>query len=235
MIDFSLWDQLLKCYVNDQGQVDYKTWQHESLSCLKQWIHQTQSSQNHDCRIGAIAPHDDQLAVWINLYNALTVAQVLEHYPIQSIQPKIVGVTNWLGFLCFFMKPVYKYGRRSLSLNDIEHSMLRRQFRDPRIHFALVCASTGCPLLRPEAYDPKRVQSQLEDDATRFINNPDKVRYSSRSHTLYCSKIFKWYRKDFLMQSASVQSYIERYWKGSPLPSVQRLRYLPYDWSLNRQ
>lgn len=239
MIDFTAWDQLLKRYANDQGQVNYQAWQQESSTTLLRWIRKTQAVLNQEHRNGAIATDnlqdDIQLATWINLYNALTIAQVLKHYPTQSIQPKILGITNWVGFLCFFMKPVYWFNHQSLSLNDIEHNILRKQFRDPRIHFALVCASQGCPLLRPEAYVPKRVQTQLEEDATRFINHPDKVRYDPQQHVLYCSKIFKWYRQDFLITSADIPNYVQRYWTGSELSTVKTVRYLSYDWALNQQ
>lgn len=234
MIDFTIWNQLLSRYVNQQGQVNYRRWKNESSTTLVQWLRKTQACLNHEHPAWAIAQVEDQLATWINLYNALTIAQVLEHYPIRSIQPKILGVTNWIGFFCFFMKPVYWFNGHSLSLNTIEHQILRKHIRDPRIHFALVCASRGCPLLRAEAYRPERVQTQLDEDAFRFINNPTKVHYDSEHQILYCSKIFRWYRKDFLMESNSLKDYIQKYWKGEPISSSSTQRGLPYDWKLNQ-
>ncbi|MGB3491520.1 MAG: DUF547 domain-containing protein [Elainellaceae cyanobacterium] len=233
MIDFTIWNQLLSHYVNQQGQVNYRRWKQESSETLAQWLRKTQACLSHEHQDRAIALDNTQLATWINLYNALTIAQVLEHYPIGSIQPKILGIPNWLGFLSFFMKPVYWFDGQSLSLNDIEHKILRKQFHDPRIHFALVCASKGCPLLRPEAYCPEQIQTQLDEDADRFINNSAKIRYDAEHHVLYCSKIFKWYCKDFLMESASVQTYVEHYWQGASISPAAALRYLPYDWQLN--
>jgi hypothetical protein len=100
---------------------------------------------------------------------------------------------------------------------------LRKKFNEPRIHFALVCASLGCPLLRKEAYYGETVRNQLEDDAMRFINNPDKVRYEASTQTLYCSKIFKWYKKDFLQVAASIPDYIRGYLKDDFVSSEELL------------
>ncbi|MEO8893727.1 MAG: DUF547 domain-containing protein, partial [Coleofasciculaceae cyanobacterium] len=176
---------------------------------------------------------DQQLALWINLYNAFTVASILESYPIISIQPKILGIPNLLAFAWFFYRPTHKIGDSYYYLNQIEHRILRKKFNEPRIHFALVCASLGCPLLRNEAYDGD-VRNQLEDDAMRFINNPDKVRYEASTQTLYCSKIFKWYKSDFLQVAASIPDYIGSYLKTDIVSSVA-IAYLDYDWNLNQQ
>ena len=102
---------------------------------------------------------DDQLALLINLYNALTIQQVLAAYPIDSICPKILGIPNWLAFWRFFSRTVFAMNGTALSLNTIEHGILRKQFKEPRIHFALVCASMGCPVLRNEAYLPDIVEA----------------------------------------------------------------------------
>lgn len=176
------------------------------------------------------------MALWINLYNALTIASILERYPISSIQPKIVGLPNWIAFLWFFYRPTHNVAGHHYSLNQIEHKILRRQFEEPRIHFALVCASNGCPLLRNGAYWPESIRAQLEEDAIRFINNPDKVRYDSQTQTIYCSKIFKWYRSDFLNIAPSVLDYIRTYLKTDlPIRSDTPIAYLNYDWGLNQQ
>ena len=159
---------------------------------------------------------------------------MLYQYPIASIRPKLLGIPNWLAFLRFFTKKVYTLNGQSLSLNNIEHDILRQQFLDPRIHFALVCASVGCPLLRAAAYVPDMLTAQLEEDCDRFINNPDKVRYDAASNTLFCSKIFKWYRADFLTVADSVPAYIARYYTATPLPESVSVVYLPYSWELNR-
>lgn len=226
MVDYSVWNTLLKEYVNCYGQVDYQRWQRESKQALNQWLDSIANIQLQ--RLTA----EERLALLINLYNALVIAQVLNQYPIQSIRPTFLGIPNWLSFLQFFSRPVYQLNDQPVSLNDIEHQMLRQQWQDPRIHFALVCAAIGCPLLRNEAYQPNHIDHQLEADATRFIHNTDKVKYCPESNLLQCSKIFKWYEDDFLKVAASIPAYINQYFSGM-IPASISIKYLPYDWRLN--
>jgi hypothetical protein len=229
-IAFTAWDALLRQYVDDQGRVDYRAWQQEQPNQLQQWLSTFQPSD-----LALPLTQDEQLALWINLYNAFTIARILARYPIASIQPKILGVPNWLAFLWFFARPAHVVAGKRYSLADIEHKILRSQFQEPRIHFALVCASLGCPLLRNQAYWPDRVQQQLEADAHRFINNGDKVHYDATTQTLYCSQIFKWYRQDFLKVAASIPEYIRLYATDLPLHAETPIKYLDYDWQLNQR
>ena len=177
-----------------------------------------------------------QLALWLNLYNALVIQQVLQNYPLKSILPIFLGIPNWLAFWRFFSRRVYTIDGNRYSLNNIEHDVIRSQFSDPRIHFALVCAAMGCPLLRNEAYQSDRLEAQLEEDAKRFINNSDKVYYDSGDQVLYCSKIFKWYEQDFIQVSESIAEYIQTYsTKDIPLNKSVTIKYLDYDWNLNQR
>ncbi len=228
-LNFAPWDSLLRTYVDDQGRVAYDRWQQASLSELEQWLTSMDSLDLQGLE------RTSAIATLLNLYNALTIRQVLHQYPIASIRPKFLGIPNWLAFLRFFTKPVYTLNAQSLSLNAIEHDILRQQFLDPRIHFALVCASVGCPLLRAAAYVPDQLSDQLEEDCDRFINNPDKVRYDAGSRTLFCSKIFKWYKTDFLTVADSVPAYINRYYTATQLPAAVKVVYLPYSWQLNQR
>jgi hypothetical protein len=231
MLDFDPWEQMLQKYVDAQGRVDYQTWKTEAQKELEDWLQALSQIHTHTGDNS-----NQQLALWLNLYNALTIAQVLSHYPLASIQPKLLGLPNWLAFFWFFQRPLYYLEGVRYSLNDIEHGILRRQWREPRLHFALVCASLGCPLLRPHAYRGQTVQQQLEDDAHRFINNPSKVYYQAQSHILYCSTIFRWYRQDFLQVAPSIPAYLQTYLTPAiQLTPPPRLRYLPYDWSLNQR
>lgn len=225
MLTFAPWDFLLQAHVTDQGLVDYGRWQQESGVLLTDWLAEIRPV------VVADLSTDERLALWINLYNALTIQQVLSRYPIPSIRPEFLGLPNWLGLWTFFSRPVYTLNGESLSLNRIEHRKLRSQFQDPRIHFALVCASLGCPILRNEAYLPDIVEAQLDTDAQRFINNPDKVRYDAEHNILHCSPIFKWYEKDFLRVSPSISAYIGQYLPH--LPPTAEVAYLPYNWNLN--
>lgn len=223
-----MWDELLHRYVDSQGRVDYQSWQKQSQRELTDWLKEIARSD-----LASISDTNQKLALWLNLYNALAIAQVIKVYPIASIRPTIFGIPNWIAFIRFFQRPIYRIRDRSFSLNDIEHGILRREYRDPRIHFALVCASAGCPLLRGEAYLGETVQMQLEDDAKRFINNPAKIYYDKQSQTLYCNRILKWYGRDFLAVADSLPKYLQSYLENTILPPSPRIRFLPYDWNLN--
>jgi hypothetical protein len=228
VFDVSAWDAMLQAYVNDRGQVDYRRWQAESADALDRWLADLSTLDLADL------DREAGLALLINLYNALTIQQVLKRYPIDSIRPAWLGLPNWIAFWRFFTRPIYALKGQSLSLNQIEHGLLRKQYGEPRIHFALVCASVGCPWLRNRAYQADQVLLQLEEDAQRFIQNPEKVRYDAAKQTLYCSKIFKWYRQDFLQVAASVPDYIRQYLPAVQMPEPLAVEYLFYDWGLNQ-
>jgi len=227
MIDLTTWDGLLRKYVDVDGRVDYLSWQARQPSTLSDWL-ALQSSKTQG--------KHDHLAHWINLYNAFTIQAVLSRFPIASIRPSLLGLPNWLGFLRFFQQPVHRLGTNFFSLAQIENQMLRQHTRDPRIHFAIVCASIGCPVLRSEAYTPERVDQQLQEDLVRFINNPEKVRFDADAGILHCSMIFQWYRADFLAASPSIPAYILPHLHGTvDLKAQPRLAFLPYDWNLNQR
>lgn len=231
MLDFAIWDALLHQYVDQQGRVDYRAWKREQPLALTNWL-----AGLEQFNLDPHLIHSQQLALWINLYNAFTVSTILERYPLPSIRPLVLGVPNWLAFLWFFQRRAYRFAQQRYSLAQIENQLLRDRLQEPKIHFAIVCASIGCPLLRNEAYTPERVIQQLEEDAARFINNPDKVRYDAQTKTLYCSKIFKWYRQDFLKIADSIPDYIRAYLKTAlPITASTPIVYLHYDWSLNQQ
>ncbi len=227
MMDFAPWDRMLQDYVSDRGQVDYARWQQNDQQTLAQWLLAQQAVDWQE-----LEP-DAAIALLINLYNALTIQQVLARYPLTSIRPSLGGIPNWWAWWRFFTRTVYTLNGVALSLNTIEHRWLRAQLAEPRIHFALVCASVGCPLLRSQAYQPHRLAAQLDADAQRFIHNPAKVRYDSASQSLACSKIFQWYRADFLTVAPSIPAYIHRYCPDVP-PEGVIVRYLPYSWQLNQ-
>ncbi|MCP9772729.1 DUF547 domain-containing protein [Synechococcus sp. Tobar12-5m-g] len=227
MNDLPTWDHLLHQHVDRVGRVDYQAWITHHPQTLARWLAE-QSAATHG--------REDHLAHWINLYNAFTIQAVLSAYPIISIRPTLLGLPNWIAFLRFFQRRVHRLGPERLSLEQIENRMLRQITGDPRIHFAIVCASVGCPLLRHEAYTPERVEAQLEEDASRFINNPAKVRFEPEEGVLYTSKIFQWYRADFMAVAPSLPAYILPRLRGVAAPLHEpRIAFLPYDWSLNQR
>ncbi|MGB3300336.1 MAG: DUF547 domain-containing protein [Phormidesmis sp.] len=219
---------MLRNYVQD-GAVDYSRWQAESAQALDNWLAEISTAEIDTM------DQESAIAFLLNLYNALVVRQVLQKYPISSIRPTVLGIPNWISFLLFFKKPVYRLNGQSLSLDGLEHGILRDRYQEPRIHFALVCAAEGCPLLRANAYLPEHLPNQLQEDAQRFINNPDKVNYDEANNILHCSKILKWYKQDFLTQSASVPDYLQRYLLDASIPPNVNINYLPYSWQLNQR
>ena len=229
-IDLRIWDELLQRYVDDLGRVNYRRWKAEGADVLRVWLESLA-----DVDLADFTDADARLALWLNAYNAIAISQVLEVYPIASIRPKVLGIPNWLSFLDFFTRSNTIVGGKKYSLNQIEHAILRPEFAEPRIHFALVCASVGCPLLRRGAYFPESVRTQLEADASRFIHNPDKVRYDAQKKTLYLSKIFKWYEEDFVKAAGSVAEYVGGYLgPEAAVGDGWAIVFLPYDWNLNR-
>lgn len=230
MVDWTPWDRWLQEYVNDQGQVDYASWQRQSAPELEQWLSSVSPTEVAQLERAAA------IAFLINLYNALTIQQVLQRYPIDSIRPKLLGIIpNWPAFLRFFNQKIYPLQGQPVSLNGIEHGLLRSRYAEPRVHFTLVCASVGCPWLRPGAYWPDQLNQQLDAAARQFIHNPEKVRYDAAANVLYCSKIFKWYAEDWCQEADTIIDYINRYRPAAPLPADAAIAYLPYSWQLNQR
>ncbi len=171
-----------------------------------------------------------RMAYWINVYNAWTLKLIVDHLPVDSI--KDIGpfwATPWsLRFV--------RLADRTVTLDYVEHEVLRPRFRDPRIHFAINCASLGCPPLRPEPFVAERLDAQLDEQARAFINDPARTRLDG--DTLHLSKIFDWFEDDFGGKKG-VLAFVRRYAEGGlkagleALGDAVRLRHLDYDWALN--
>lgn len=166
---------------------------------------------------------NEQFAYWVNLYNAQTVKLILDSYPVSSI-------TKLGGFFSFgpWDEQVLTINGKTLSLNDIEHRILRPIWQDPRIHYVVNCASLGCPDLQPEAFTATNNERLLEKSATRFINSGKGVNPRSGKTTL--SSIYDWYGSDFGNQS-QLQKHINQYRHGKPI-TLNNVSY-DYNWSLN--
>ena len=134
--------------------------------------------------------------------------------------------------------PLQSLRGQVLSLNDIEHEILRKELGEPRIHFAIVCASKSCPELRSEAYRAKTLDEQLTQAARSFISDPSKNRFDAAARTLRLSPIFDWFRADFERSSASLPAFVARYAEPAVATALSsggevRIEFLDYDWSLN--
>jgi hypothetical protein len=169
----------------------------------------------------------ERLAFWINAYNLLAIKAVVDQYPTRSIRDG--------GSL---LSPIWKRkvgvaAGREVSLDDVEHGILRREFAEPRIHLAIVCASLSCPDLRPQPYEAARLDAQLDDQAVAFVRNPTKGVARGADGAVRVSAIFKWFAEDF-RAGGGVPRFIAR--RADPAVAAvlgESFGYLDYDWSLN--
>jgi hypothetical protein len=241
---------VLKTYVNQNGMVDYRGLKDNSgrlisfvaaLDVLPQDVYQKWSVK-------------EKIAFWINAYNALTLKAIIDNYPISAgffkalAYPRnsirqIPGVWDNLRFGVL--------GKR-MTLDEIEHSTLRKDFNEPRIHLALVCAAMGCPPLRNEPYIGDKLDQQLDDQARHFLANSQKFAINRDQGKVYLSPIFKWFGGDFVKtygtdrefagfspEERAVLNFITKYFKAQDQEylrqGVYTISYLDYDWSLNEQ
>ncbi|MFK7924612.1 MAG: DUF547 domain-containing protein [Bacteroidia bacterium] len=221
-ISHDVWTQLLKKHLVD-ANVDYKGFLQDRPR-LKQYL-DLLSQNPPNPKYWSVS---ERLAYWINAYNAFTVDLVLQYYPLDSIKklgPRLqLPFVNSAWDLRFF-----EIGGLKMTLNIIEHQILRVHFDEPRIHFAINCASFSCPRLRNEAFIGDEIESQLEDQAQDFVNDPKKNRIKADKAEL--SQIFQWYEKDFVKKQ-SLREYINQY-AQHPYKSDTPTAYITYDWSLN--
>ena len=222
-IDHSGFDRLLKKHVSERGAVSYQGFKADE-AVFNQYL--ALLSKNPPASGLAKA---DQMAYWINAYNAYTIRLILDHYPVQSIKDigskiKIPLVTTpWA--IKFF-----SIGGQKMSLDEIEHSVLRKKYNDPRVHFALVCASVSCPRLRNEAYIGTQLERQLDDQGRDFMNNPAKNKITKDAAQL--SKYFDWYKGDWSKNGQSVALWVNKY-SATKLNKGAKITYLDYNWGLN--
>ncbi|TYC12105.1 DUF547 domain-containing protein [Bizionia gelidisalsuginis] len=213
-LDHSEWNTLLKKYVTKNGDVNYKGFKNESEK-LNTYV----SYLEHQIPTEAWSVNK-QLAYFINVYNANTIKLIIDNYPLKSI--KDIS-SPW-------KKDRFKIGDKDFSLAGLENGILRTM-NEPRIHFAINCASTSCPKLLSEAYTEANVLELMEKATKEFINNSAKNELSSNKVKI--SEIFKWYKSDFT-ENGSVIDYINLY-STIKINAETSVDYIDYDWSLNAQ
>ncbi|MDA8743417.1 DUF547 domain-containing protein [Rubripirellula amarantea] len=231
-IDHQRWDNLLEQYVDQAGNVNYAKWKQstDDLQALDSYL-ATLSTANPNASKDRAA----KLAFWINAYNSLTVRGILREYPTTSIRnhtAKLFGYNIWDDLLLIV-------GGEPYSLNQIEHEVLRKM-GEPRIHFAIVCASRGCPRLRNEAYTPADVDAQLSDNATNFFANSSNFQYNRASGTFKLSAIMNWFADDFGNDRASQLRSIAPFLpskdaRDAAMANAVSVVHLSYNWGLNEQ
>ena len=213
------WDGLLRKYVHSSGFVDYQGFQKDKAAL--------------DAYVQALAQNPPQaawskaevMAYWINLYNAFTIQIVLEHYP------KIKSIRDLDGGKVWTSRYLKLSNGRQVHLDDMEKTELLAKYKDPRVHFAVNCASASCPPLLNQAFKAETLEAQLEQATRNFIND---TRYNRMEKGRFkISQIFQWYAADF-GGTGALRSYLNRY-LHFPLSSLISLDYIPYDWSLNKR
>ena len=226
--DHSKFDQALKKYVDNKGLVDYNSIAKDSG--FSEYVQSLQTARVEELS------RDGQLAFWINGYNAVTIDKVIKKKPKKSVRETFIpGV--WTATKFFTSREHIVAGKR-LSQDDIEHEILRKQFKDPRIHFAIICASLGCPPLPRLAYTEGNVQARLEEETRKYLNSPRGTRIDRAENTLHMSKLFDWFATDFIQKSGSTLAFMRLYLNEETLSFSERdpkISYLEYNWALNAQ
>lgn len=228
-IDHGAWDEFLGRYVstdkNGVNRVDYGAVSDADRTRLDAYVRNLEAT-----RVTALSS-DEQLAFWINLYNARTVQLILENYPIGSIR---AIKSNPFDFDGPWDNADVTVSGQTLTLNDIEHKIIRPIFDEPRIHYAVNCAAVGCPNLRKQAYVAATLDETLETAAREYINNARGVRLDDDK--LIASKIFAWYREDFGESEEDLITHIRKFAEPSLAQALQgrkKINRYEYDWALN--
>ena len=212
-ISHATWNSLVSKYVTSAGKVNYKGFLAEKAKL-----------QGYLDLLSANPPASSwsqkaQLAYWINAYNAFTVKLIIDNYPLKSIMD--LGKPWDKSFITI--------GGKSYTLNQIEHETIRKQFNEPRIHFAVNCASVSCPKLLNEAYTEAKLDAQLTAQTKSYLNNPAENGLSSAQAEL--SSLFDWYKEDFT-KSGTVIDFVNKY-ASTKVDAGATISYKEYNWSLN--
>ena len=222
-------DRILKARVKNE-RVDYAALKADSKD-LDAWLKSAGAVTEAEFNRWS---QPQQLAFLMNLYNAATLRLILDNYPLKSI--KDIGSV----FKGPWKQEVVPLFGKTITLDYLEHSILRKKYTEPRVHFAIVCAAKGCPPLRAEAYVPDKLNEQLDEQGRIFLGGREKNRFDSKMGVLFLSPIFKWFSEDFEKKSGSVTKFVTPFFPPETQKQIQAtrspdIRYTDYDWSLNEQ
>ena len=229
-VDHSAWERILAAYIvaspDGINRFAYGRVSPADKQALKAYLTQLQG-----VKVTALKP-DEQRAFWINLYNALTIEVVLDHYPVKTI--KDIAISP--GFFSFgpWGKQLVIVEGKKLSLDNIEHDILRKVWKDPRVHYAVNCASISCPNLMAKAFTGDALDKMLNQGAHDYINHPRGV--TIKGGKLRLSQIYSWYRKDFGANDAELLRHLSTYAEPAlkkQLAGIETIAGYDYDWSLN--
>lgn len=230
---------VLTSYVDDQALVDYQTLQQNR-----------QALDTYNTSLASISPEQltswsdaEQIAYWVNAYNSLTLASIIDQAPLKDSIKDIKGV--WKG-------RKHAVSGTTKTLDEIEHETLRKDFQEPRIHAALVCAAMSCPPLRQEPFTADQLDAQLDDQVNQWLANPETgLRIDRENNQVYLSKIFKWFGEDWLPgygtdtgftggeKQRAVLNFVSNYVSPEDKAYLEAgdygVTYMDYDWALNQQ
>jgi hypothetical protein len=221
VVDTAPWQELLSEHVDAKGQVDYAAWHADK-----------EDRKKLDAFLAKVAkanagehPKKAQLAFYINAYNATVIDSVLEKWPVKSVM-KEDG---------FFKKEKHPIAGIERTLDALEHKLIRPTFKEPRIHFVLVCAAKSCPRLRSEALTAKNLEATLDAAAKEFIPAATTVEKNS----VTTSQLFNWFAEDFKNEAGSVEAYLAKYTDKKTKKVLEsgdaKLKFSEYDWAINKQ
>lgn len=175
----------------------------------------------------------EELAFWINTYNAFTIKAILDYYPVKSINDIKFGEKS------VWDEDFISINNKKHSLNEIEHKNLRVKFNEPRIHFAIVCASISCPELRNEAYEADKLEKQLQEQTVKFLRDKKRNSFDLKNKNANVSKIFEWFGEDFGKSDKDILMYISNFLLDDVWKDIKQninewtISYKKYDWNLN--
>lgn len=228
---YASYGAVLNAFVDDQGLVDYAALAAgRGRAGLESFMEKIA-----DVDVGQLPSDPARIAFWSNAYNATVISQVVDRYPLDSVRD--VGSLFGGGFF----KIKHRIAGAQRHLDNIEHDILRKNFDDPRIHFVLVCGAFGCPRLLPRPYRAADLEDTLAAQAREFLAQPRGLRIDRDRNTLYLSRYFDWYGKDFKASAGSVIDYILPYAPPASAAYIRsnrrslRRRFMDYDWALNDQ
>jgi hypothetical protein len=217
-LDLTTWSSLLGPAVST-GQVDYRQWDgNPRFDALVDQIAATDASAMNT---------QQKLVFFINAYNILAARGILDGHSPSSL----------LGRYVYFKRDKYTVAGEKISLHELEHEWIR-PLKEPRIHFAIVCASHSCPVLRSEAYTLKDLDAQLDSATRDFINDPQRNRFETSTGEAELSSIFKWFEEDFVEAAGTLQTYLAPFVDNEQAADMLereafKIDYQKYDWSLN--
>lgn len=221
VVEPSAFTELLQTYADSRGQVDYAAWKEneEDVQRLEGYLEHVAEAdpESHD--------RDERLAFYLNAYNATVIRSILDHWPTDSPQ-SVDG---------FFKGEKHEIAGESMTLDALEHQLIRPRFDEPRIHFVLVCAAKSCPRLRRTALTGDDLEATLDSAAREFIPRVTEL----QDGTVVTSKLFEWFSGDFEEAAGSVREYLGTYTDGEVQDALKKkdveIEMRGYDWTVNKQ